>query len=291
LSLRDARIEVGADYQPGETGLFGATGLAGLPLAEVTPLLRASASPDGQFDPVRFGRLGLRSVRPILSFKILGNMPVCFVSICENIQGPNAVYTPWEGQGAQAIEAGVRAIQCGDARCAVVGGCDVRTHELAFISLEQHGLFDAWKAAKAGVVPGEGAVFLVLERAPVATARRVHAYASLGRSGFCTPPTRGGKSDALINALNQLGRPRPAALVAAGEDKSTLRDEAVAIRAAGIETDTTLYPKRHLGNLFAAAAALQVALAALLVKRLARPVLANCFGHGGEQAAFVLETP
>ena len=61
--------------------------------------------------------------------------------------------------------------------------------------------------------------------------------------------------------------------------------ERQALADAGIDDTDTLEPKRHTGNLFAAAAALQVGLAA------ARPgkVLANCFGYGAEQAAFVLE--
>ena len=53
-----------------------------------------------------------------------------------------------------------------------------------------------------------------------------------------------------------------------------------------------LRPKSHLGNLFAASAAVQVALAALWASRRPRsPILANCFGHGTEQAAFLLEAP
>ncbi len=290
-ALRDARLEVGAAYQPDEIGLFAATGLAGLPLADVTPLIRASASPDGGFDPARFGQAGLRSVSPILSFKILSNMPLCFVSICENIQGANAVYTPWEGHGAQAIEAGARAIQCGDARCAVVGGCDVKTHELAFISLEQHGLFDSWKTTRTGVIPGEGAVYLVLEEEQAAAARGARNYARLGRSSFRSSRVGSLRQEVLCNTLNGLGGAGPAAVVAAAEDDPATRQaEVAALQAAGIKTDLMLCPKRYAGNLFAAAAVLQVALAALLVERFGRPVLANCFGYGSEQAAFVLET-
>ena len=290
-AFRDARLEVGVDYPQDEIGLFAATGLAGLPLADVTPLIRASTSPDGQFDLARFGQAGLRSVSPILSFKILSNMPLCFVSICEHIRGANAVYTPWEGHGAQAIEAGVRAIQCGDARCAVVGGCDVKTHELAFISLEQHGLFDSWKTMRAGVIPGEGAAFLVLEKEQTAAARGARTYARLGQSSFSTSLPGCRKQEVLFTALSELGRIDPAAVVAAGEDDAATRqDEAAALQAAGLKADLTLYPKQHAGNLFAAAAVLQVALAALLVERFGRPVLANCFGYGSEQAAFVLET-
>ena len=55
------------------------------------------------------------------------------------------------------------------------------------------------------------------------------------------------------------------------------------------ELEKTLCPKPQAGNLFAAAAPLQVALGALLARQGTCRVLANCFGHGSEQAAFVLE--
>ena len=71
-------------------------------------------------------------------------MPLCFVSIFLNIKGPNAVYTPWEGNGAQAIAAGVRAIKNEEVPCVLVGGCDVKIRELSFINLQQLGIFDSW---------------------------------------------------------------------------------------------------------------------------------------------------
>ena len=50
-------------------------------------------------------------------------------------------------------------------------------------------------------------------------------------------------------------------------------------------------PKAHLGNLFAAAAPVQVALAAALVEgnEEVDGVLATCFGFGSEQAAFLVD--
>ena len=83
-----------------------------------------------------------------------------------------------------------------------------------------------------------------------------------------------------------------AAIVAAGNgDTATERDGAQALSALGMTADTVIHPKKQAGDLFAAAAPLQVALAALLVERTGGSVLANCFGHGSEQAAFVLEKP
>jgi hypothetical protein len=59
----------------------------------------------------------------------------------------------------------------------------------------------------------------------------------------------------------------------------------------GLEPCELLRPKLHLGNIFAAAAAVQVGLAAELAGRgeSGRPVLADCFGYGSEQASFALE--
>ena len=294
LALADAGVKPGGAYAPDEIALFGATGLAGLPLAEVIPLVNASTGPDGQFDPGRFGQAGLRAVSPILSFKILSNMPLCFVSICENIQGPNGIYTPWEGQGAQAVEAAIRALECGDAGCALAGGCDVKTHELAFLSLEQHRLFASWQQNYVGMAPGEGAVFLVLETADRATSRGARAYARV--SGFSLRTHRQGSSRAdtfgeVFSGLNLPPEPLGALVAADNGDVPTGEAEQQALSARQITAPTVIHPKKQAGDLFAAAAGLQIGLGALLAERGGGRVLANCFGHGSEQAAFVLEKP
>ncbi len=289
LALADAGLKSDRFHAPEEIGLFGATGMAGLPVREIAPLLKASTDATGRFDMGKFGEEGLRGVSPILSFKILSNMPVCFVSICENIQGPNAVYTPWEGHGARAIEAGILALIDGDANCVLVGASDVKTHELAFLALEQLGLFESWKRSEAGLAPGEGAVFLVFETAATALNRGAKTYASISNWNFkCQqgPP----QAEVLEAAIHSLAAPQIGAVIAAANSDPVLdRAEAEALWLTKIDSLPRLSPKQHLGDLFAAAAPLQVALAALLAKQLGQTVLANCFGHGAEQAAFLLE--
>ncbi len=295
MALADAGVKPGGAYAPEEIALFGATGLAGLPLAEVVPLVKASTGPDGQFDPCRFGRAGLRAVSPILSFKILSNMPLCFVSICENIQGPNGIYTPWEGQGAQAVEAAIRALECGDASCALAGGCDMKTHELAFLTLEQHGLLASWRQNQTGLVPGEGAVFLVLETADLAAARGARACAQVSEFSLRTHTGKGGAGPTpVLKVLEALKLPHESlnGLVAADNgDALAGENERQALAALQISAPTVISPKKQAGDLFAAAAGLQIGLGALLVERGGGRVLANCFGHGSELAAFVLEKP
>ena len=291
LALLDAGLGSDRFHAPWDIGLFGATGMAGLPVKEIVPLLKASTDAAGRFDLEKFGDAGLRAVSPVLSFKILSNMPVCFVSICENIQGPNAVYTPWEGHGARAMEAGILALQAGDARCVVVGGCDVKTHELAFLALEQLGLFQSWRHAGTGPAPGEGAAFLVLETDAMATRRGANIHARIAGWNFhCQqgPP----QADVLEKVLAGLASPQVGAIIAAANGDPALdRAEAAALARTDLTTKLVLSPKKQLGDIFAAAAPLQVALGALVAKRLGQPVLANCFGHSTEQAAFLLTPP
>lgn len=292
LAVTDAGLRIGRDYADDEVALFGATGLASMPIDEVARLVRSAAAPDGSLDLRRFGAVALRRVRPVLSFKILSNMPVCFISIFEGIRGDSAVYTPWEGQAAQAIAGGIRAVRRGDAPCAIVGGCDAKAGEFAFLALQQQGCFRSWSNGRGGAVPGEGAAFLVLEDARAARARGASTYARCGPVAMRS--ACGGRTapEAVRELLAELLSERPDFVVAADDgDEAVRRAESSALAAGGAPA-ATLNPKAHLGNLYAAAAAVQVALAAALVGRATdrRRALANCFGHGTEQAAFLLES-
>ena len=219
-ALRDAALIPGTTYPSEEIGIFGTTGLAGIALEEVAPLIRNSASADGIFDAKLFGSVALGKVRPLLSFKILSNMPVCFLSIFSGIRGPSAVYNPCEGQGAHALIRGIRAVASGEVASALVGGTDVKTHELAFISLQEAGIFDSWLSQGAGCIPAEGAAFLVLEDEDRARERSARVYArianweSLALQQECT---HGIAETRLLGALLGTNPPRRIALVSAEE--------------------------------------------------------------------------
>ena len=292
-AMRDAGVVAGRTYPGEQIALYGATGFVDMPLVEVAGLVKHAAAPDGSLDLGRFGSVALKRVRPVLSFKLLANMPICFVSIFEQIRGENAVYTPWEGQCAQAIAAGVRAIRCGRTPCALVGGCDVKTHALALVSLQQSGAFESWLRHGRGSVPGEGSAFVVLENEQRAAARGARVYA---RIAGCRVRTVGGDRtlddvcSAVVNGL-EVGDD-PAVVAASNGDVSIDDAEQSALERANVRACHIERPKQHMGNLFAAAAAAHVALAADIAsgQDAGRRVLANCFGHGDEQAAFVLES-
>jgi 3-oxoacyl-[acyl-carrier-protein] synthase II len=347
LAMEDAGVKADETYPAEKIALYGSTGVSSMSVEEITRIIEYAAGSDGSLDLKRFGQIALRRVRPVLSFRILANMPICFVSIFENIRGQNAVYTPWEGNGAQAIAAGIRAIRRGDVPCALVGSCDVKTRELSFINLQQLGVFESWSRYGKGSVPGEGAAFLVLEDEDQVTKRGKRAYAKITDYRIRSACSTSDLKDTLLSVISEMkinpclrrGKLVPAqagmTVIAAGDgDVVFEEDEQQVFEQAGFEPPRTncspysihyqnflflnglnwsigaglLRPKANLGNLFAAAAAVQVGLAAELAVRGAscvvrpnyairntqfairtQPVLAICFGYGSEQASFVLE--
>lgn len=295
LAMQDAGVTVGETYAGEQIALYGSTGLTGLPVEEMRRLVQFSAAADGSLDLQKLGQVALKRVRPVLSFKILANIPICFVSIFEGIRGENGVYTPWEGHGAQAIIAGVRAVRHGRAECALVGGCDVKTHEFAFINLQQLGLFESWQRHGRGLVPGEGAAFLVLESEERALRRGARIYARISGFSQQTMGSRQNREDAFARVLTAIaeGENKPEIVASGDGDVVLSQAERSALERVGMSSLQMLRPKAGMGNLFAAAAAVQVGLSAEMARRCAdgSRVLATCFGHGSGQSAFLLEAP
>ena len=302
LAVKDAGVVVDETYASEEIGLYGSTGLTGLPVDEIRRLVQFSAAADGSLDLQQFGQVALRRVRPVLSFKILANIPICFVSIFEGIRGENAVYTPWEHHGAQAVIAGIRALQQRRVSCAVVGGCDVKTHEFAFIALQQQGYFESWQRAgrgsadtarSCGTVPGEGAAFLVLENEEDARRRNARIYARIRDHGLVTKRREQTLADTFTATLSCVAAcVQGFGLVASGDgDDSVCEAEETALRDLGLKPQCTIRPKVALGNLFAGASAVQLCLAAEWLRQEPglRRVLATCFSRASGQAAFLLE--
>jgi 3-oxoacyl-(acyl-carrier-protein) synthase len=293
LAMEDAEIRTGQTYSEDDIALYGSTGVAGMTIEDMSQIIRLAAHEDGSLDLHNFGQVALKRIRPVLSFKILANMPICFVSIYQNIKGPNAVYTPWEGHGAQAMISGIRAIRRGDVSCALVGGCDVKTRELSFINLNQLGIFESWKRRGNGCIPGEGAVFLVLEDEGTAIKRGKKAYARVIDYQMRSSWGQSRLDETLYALLSELKVNRnPVQVVASGDGDANFSDaEKTAMERAGFPLNNFLNTKSSMGNLFAAAASAQCAVAAQLTKQQndRQPILANCFGYGTEQASFVLE--
>jgi 3-oxoacyl-(acyl-carrier-protein) synthase len=150
-------------FAPHRVGLFAGTGLAAANIDEVRPIIERSIE-DGQFSCRLLGTQGLSSTNPLLSFRILANMPACIISILEGIQGPNLIFTPWEGQSSAALQEAWQAVASGEVDCALTGGSDQPAHPATIVYLRRMGMLGP------DDYPSPGAGYLVLERAQ--TARR-----------------------------------------------------------------------------------------------------------------------
>ena len=132
----------------------------------------------------------------------------------------------------------------------------------------------------------------MLEEEGHALARGARVYAGIPGHALGTVPTRSPLNDALSALLARLPMQGVSHVVAAGDGDHFIREaESQAMEQERLDAAARSYPKRFLGNLYAAAAAVQVGLAATVAQKAGRGarVLANCFGYGSEQGSFLLE--
>ena len=162
-------------FQSERIGLYAGTGLAVARIEEAVPMLRESTDENGRFSCRLFGERGLAATNPLLSFKILANMPPCLVSIIEGVKGPNMIFTPWEGQTGHALLEAWRAVSEGEVDCALAGGADAPAHPFTFVYLSQAGLLGEDEK------PANGAAYMVMERAESARRDRQRVYARVAR--------------------------------------------------------------------------------------------------------------
>jgi 3-oxoacyl-(acyl-carrier-protein) synthase len=158
-------------FPPERIGLYAATGLAAANVRDVTTMIEGSIDDHGEFSCQLLGKRGLAAANPLISFKILANMPPCLISIIEGIKGPNLIFTPWEGQTGAAILEAWHAVRNSEVDCALVGAADTAACPSTFVYLRQSGILSD------GEFPASGAAYLVLESGE--SARRD------GRPAYC----------------------------------------------------------------------------------------------------------
>jgi len=160
-------------YAPERVGLFAGVGLAAAMLDDILPMLNQSIDEDGKFSCRLLGQRGLAVSNPLLSFKILANMPPCLISIIEGAKGPNYIFTPWEGQTAAALLEAWQAVDSGEVDCALVGAAEDAGHPATLVYLRQARLLSECELA------GAGAAYVIMERAERAARDGVHMYARI----------------------------------------------------------------------------------------------------------------
>jgi 3-oxoacyl-(acyl-carrier-protein) synthase len=170
-ALEDASAK--GRFSPERIGLYAGTGLATANIDEVRAMVEASIDERGQFSCRLLGEQGLAATNPLLSFKILANMPPCLISIIECIKGPNLVFTPWEGQTGAALLEAWKAVASGEVDCALAGAADNAAHPATFVYLHQAGLLNRDE------YPASGAAYLVFEKLETARRDEKQVYAQI----------------------------------------------------------------------------------------------------------------
>lgn len=175
IAAREAlqAANVAVRFAAERVGLYAGTGLAAANVNDVRVMVEQSIDEHGQFSCRRFGEYGLAATNPLLSFKILANMPPCLISVMEGLKGPNLIFTPWEGQAAAAMVEGWQAVASGEVDCALVGAADTPAYPSTFVYLRQSGRLGPDE------YPSSGAAYLVLERAESARRDGVPICASI----------------------------------------------------------------------------------------------------------------
>jgi 3-oxoacyl-(acyl-carrier-protein) synthase len=242
--------------------------------------------------------------------------------------------------GAHALVDACRLLECGEADVVVAGGTCANITPLTVIAFGKVGALSAatdpdrasrpFDRHRDGFVLGEGAAALVVERADRARRRghrpyaRIAGWACTTVPGSITEPSPGGRLEAAaISRALDAARLAPGdvdAVVAHGTStpKNDANETAALKRALGSRAHDipVVSNKGHWGHTLAAAGAVNLAVAALVVRHgmvpptlnlreadpacdldyvtdasracAARHVLANAFGFGGQNVAVVL---
>jgi 3-oxoacyl-[acyl-carrier-protein] synthase II len=325
-ALADAGIEVGRDVDPYRIAVI-VSGTGGLATLDAQAVLRSQK-----------GRLG---VSPYLLPGMLPNMGAARVAMRHGIRGYSSSIGTACAAGAQSIGEGVRLLRAGEADVVVCGCSEAPLFPtLADTFGNARALARGWADPTAasrpfdrrrnGLVLGEGAGVLVLERAEHAEARRVKRYADVSGWGATndahhpTTPRPDGTAAAtcMRMALANAGvATTDIGYVNAHGTGTKLGDvaESTAIRAVfGAGMPPVSSTKGVSGHMLGASGVVEAAVSALAMLRGLLPpthnldepdpacdldhvvkprpatvdhVLSNSFGFGGHNISLVLSRP
>ncbi len=307
LAVRDAGIKtlgVDGDHPDIDPGRLGCNIGAGLICADLNELGAAinTAVTDGRFDFQLWGRQGMNNLTPLWLLKYLPNMLACHVTIIHAAKGPSNTITCGEVSGHLAVGEAARTIARGAADAAIAGGAESKLNPMGLLrqsllgrlttagNNDPPGACRPFDAARSGTVIGEGGGLLILEERGRAAGRDARIYAELaGFAAACDPagidyfrPAAGGLAPAIRAALKDAGiGPEQIDLVVplgTGVPAEDLAEAAALHEALGRRAGTVpVVPVTGaLGNLFAGAGAVNLAVAAMALRRQTVPPAVNC---------------
>ncbi len=254
---------------------------------------------EGEFEFSRWAKDGMSKIDPLWLLKYLPNMPASHIAIFNDLRGPNNSVTLRETSGNLAIAEAFYIIQRGLADSLVAGATGTRVHPLRTVHVVmqeevcQNATLPAEQQSRpfdrdrAGMVLGEGAAAILVERYEHAMNRGARILGEVIGYGASTVADRGGRGDgakALVNAMRR-------ALVTADLKPSAIghvhahgistiqgdRAEAEAIGEVfgGAEVPVTA-AKSYFGNPGAGGGVLELIVSLLAFQHQQLPPVLNC---------------
>ena len=153
-------------------GLYLAVGYIPFEGADIDQLLTASLDGDA-FSMTRFAANAFGAINPLLTFRVLPNMPAFHVSLNFDVQGPYTVSYPGAGQFYAVLEEGCAALASSTVDVALVGAVADQQNAL----VEHHFSRLTPPIESARLV--NASAFLVIERTSDARARGAVSRAQL----------------------------------------------------------------------------------------------------------------
>lgn len=215
----------------------------------------------------------------------LPNIVTSAVAIAHGAAGPSVTLVSGDTAGIDAVAEAFALVRRGAADAVLCGGVDARlTPALLAVLVQRRDLRIAadpdgcrpFDRASAGMVPGEGAAVLVLERASSASARGARSYAEVaGGSSYCSIDAD--PCEALGRVLTVPVAARPGLIIANGSGVPHWdRGEAAAIGAApGARHALVASVKGNIGHTFAAAGLFNCAVGCLTLAHNTVPPIAG----------------
>jgi 3-oxoacyl-[acyl-carrier-protein] synthase II len=279
VAARAAHAEAGlapADEVEGEDlGCYAGLGMTSSETRDLERLVRASLDEKGDVSLALVGKTGLRATNPLISFKILTNMPLCHVAMSVRARGPNLALNSLGGETLSVLAEACHDVREGRARAALVGGVDAQLDRAGVLQLTRKRLLSGRSLA-------EGAAFVVVEREEAARARGAKVLATIEAIGLAPSGRRSlepAPEAAIRGALARVPETRVVFASLSGEPEG---DAAETRALAGREVVAT---RRALGDAFAASSAIDLVLA---LEELSEPVTIVAAGSSATVGACVL---
>lgn len=189
MAIEDSNLHL-QNLDPNRIGVYLGTTFGQRDMEDKINILLSSESESapGKLDTAKYGAVFMENINPVHTLQNITNLVACHIAISRNCRGPVNTYVTSGTAGAQAIGGAYRLLTRGNCDIVIAGGTeaviypqhltDCALHLPMAAAADKHACrpFDA---RRTGMVLGEGAGFVILERLQHACKRGANIYGEL----------------------------------------------------------------------------------------------------------------